>query len=422
MNFSSSLGNLVAFTATANLSGLSNATSNVTLRCGWPKEDRRSEVPHIEYVDMVTYPILLALSTIGNALNVFVLRRERPQSSKNVYLITMACSDICYMWAQFCPYTKDRIPDPSDWIVDSLSAANGVILFLQETAAFVSDWTIVAFSIDRLLAICSPLHHKMICSISRSTTIAMGIITVAVLLASCRLVDYYWWYANDPGFGPVPVRPIELKHLRTMYNGSLFVLPALTFLAILTINSVLMHIINRKRKSRLLKLRITLSSTPDARGALTTSNTTRKVAAAASEHNASIMLATCVLLYLITQTPSAVFMVLQTLDSTCIRRHSRHEESVTEPIKLFCLNLNFSLNFVLYCAVNPAFRTALRKHLRRACGGQRSRITASIRTLRTSLRSKTSVRSASPNRVSLLVGHDPNVIAVCPRAVSESMM
>ena len=65
--------------------------------CGWVVQ-RRAPRAAIDYLDKASYPFLLVLSTIGNVLNLLVLRRESPRTSKNVYLMSMACTDFCYMY------------------------------------------------------------------------------------------------------------------------------------------------------------------------------------------------------------------------------------------------------------------------------------------------------------------------------------
>src|SRR5690348_3910432 len=75
---------------------------------------------------------------------------------------------------------------------------------------------IVAFSVDRLLAIRSPLHHQM-SNVKRSTMIAWGIVTAAVLITSCRLADYYWWWTVYYTGGPNPIRPMGLRTWKTSY-------------------------------------------------------------------------------------------------------------------------------------------------------------------------------------------------------------
>ncbi|OQV17580.1 hypothetical protein BV898_08351 [Hypsibius exemplaris] len=371
-----------------------NGTNDVRLdHCGWPEEEE-PDIPGIEYLDMVTYPFLLALSTVGNVLNVFVLSCERPQTSKNIYLLALAYSDVCYMWAQFLPYLRDRESDPSELFRRVLEAAMGVILFLQENAAFVSDWIIVAFSIDRFVAISAPLHYRVTNSVGRSVAISVGIVTVATAHTSLRLSDYYFWYTHYSKTDSRPVRPVALQRWKDFYMWTLSVLPSMTFLVILSLNASLMYIIIRQRRTRFQKLSTQLSDQSAQRAAAIPGGDPVVSGKHSENYMASIMLATCVLLYLITQTPSAVLMVLETLKQHCIRRHSKVEESLTEPIKLFFLNLNFSLNFVLYCAVNPVFRAALRKHLRRHCG-RPYKPGESLRTTKTSLRSKSSSNSAA---------------------------
>lgn len=117
-----------------------------------------------------------------------------------------------------------------------------------------------------------------------------------------------------------------------------------TFLTILFLNIWLLHVIAEKKRMRrkLQASEISGDSSTSERGAL-------------------IMLGSCVLLYLFTQTPALVDKVLSLLDKLCVRQKNMELRPFLAPVWNFLLNLNYSINFVLYCGANRKFREKVRK-------------------------------------------------------------
>lgn len=79
----------------------------------------------------------------------------------------------------------------------------------------------MAFTVDRFLAISSPLRHIKVKTPKRAAGIVGVIIGLSLLAAMDRLVDYYWFFTNDPGFGPLPIRPTYISEWRLVYSWTL---------------------------------------------------------------------------------------------------------------------------------------------------------------------------------------------------------
>jgi hypothetical protein len=68
----------------------------------WDLNETQSDGREIEnsnstYLSLVSYPILLVICTIGNALNVIVLSRLEKFQTKEVFLTSLAVSDSLLM-------------------------------------------------------------------------------------------------------------------------------------------------------------------------------------------------------------------------------------------------------------------------------------------------------------------------------------
>ncbi|GAU89837.1 hypothetical protein RvY_02339 [Ramazzottius varieornatus] len=361
-----------------NSSFSTNTSHDTGLRCGWELESRPPR-PNIFYLDFVSYPILLVIASAGNLLNFLVLGGEKPRTSKNVYLLALAIGDFLYMWGGFLVFMKTISSDHSEGFLAFFTSLHGFCTFTGEMAAFTSDWTVVAFSVDRFIAVKSPLRTKRVNAVKQAAHIVIGIIISAFLITLNRLVDYYWFIANDAGYGPLPLRPWLLERWHLLHVWLLALLPILTFLIVLLLNGTLLRLLVLKRRARAAELQVIVRSSKANKPT------------PPSDRNASVMLAVCVMLYLSTQSVAVWDNGLEILDRACVRRRTRLERAHWVPVKNFLMGLNYSLNFVLYCALNPSFRRMVKAHLNRSLGR------SSLSTLWTSL-SRKSVKTTGRRR------------------------
>ncbi|XP_055342324.1 uncharacterized protein LOC129590904 [Paramacrobiotus metropolitanus] len=157
----------------------------------------------IRRLDVFSYPFLLALATLGNTLNIIILKREKPCTSKNVYLIAIAASDMIFKWSALMFYIINFDGEvhgmPRPHLYAAVRPIQGFGAFCQETAAVFSSWVIVAFSVERFIAIKYPLRHMIKDNLRQSRVNIGAILFSAVLLVIHRLVDYYHYYVRYGG-------------------------------------------------------------------------------------------------------------------------------------------------------------------------------------------------------------------------------
>ncbi|XP_055339416.1 probable G-protein coupled receptor 139 [Paramacrobiotus metropolitanus] len=324
--------------------------------CGWTPLQQSNNTDAADLfiqVDLVLFPFFLGLSTFGNILNLIVLLREKSFGGKNAYLVSIAIIDTIYMWCALWSYTINYDQVLHDGALrPSLKAAfdrvAGLVMFLQETAVFSSSWLIIAFSMERLLAIRFPLRYLTGSNLKRTAIIIATIIAVAVLLTCFRLVDYYWFYDNFLRLRPRPKirppRPYGLMIWSKAYTWGQVFIQVFTFLAILIVNTVLLLTIFQQRKRREKKLQAVSSKEK-----------------AYAEWYALPMLAACVILYLATQFPGFIDNLTYLLEKTCTFQRNPNMQAVMRPLQNIAMNINFSVNFLLYCGVSAKFRDTVKK-------------------------------------------------------------
>ncbi|XP_055351651.1 sex peptide receptor-like [Paramacrobiotus metropolitanus] len=330
---------------------MNNSSPIILSSCGWPLEviPKTNTGRHvIRYLDLYTYPILLMAATIGNLMNMIILKRERPNGTKNVYLITIAASDMIFMWSGLFSYISNFDGEihghPRPEIQTMLGRVRGVGYFFQESAAIVSSWLIIAFSAERFLAIKYPLQHKVNDHLRQCRISISGTIMAAILLATHRLVDYYWFYINYRGTGSAPNRPDFLSYWNKVYTWGIALLQMITFLIILILNAMLLREILKMRRFQQKEL---------------LAYADRSEIPTRPENNALILLGGVVILFLITQMPVFAYNIIHLLEKSCVRPVPVSVKRLAAPVLNFLLNVNYSCNFLVYCSVDRRFRQSV---------------------------------------------------------------
>lgn len=127
------------------------------------------------------YSIILIAGVLGNILVcIVIVRNTSMHTATNYYLFNLAISDLIYLlfglpfevilfWHQY-PYLFG-------------STFCWLSRLIKDTCTFVSVLTIVAFSIERFLAICYPLHVYVMCGFKRAVRIIIVIWAISIVCA-----------------------------------------------------------------------------------------------------------------------------------------------------------------------------------------------------------------------------------------------
>ncbi|XP_050682859.1 neuropeptides capa receptor-like [Leptidea sinapis] len=147
----------------------------------WAMGSRRLPLKEIIPISIVLVVIFLT-GVVGNVcVCVVIVRNPGLHTATNYYLFSLAVSDLLLLlfglpndlavyWHQY-PYSLGLV-------FCKLRA------FISEAATYVSVLTISAFSLERYLAICHPLHVYAMAGLTRASRIILTLWTVAFLSAS----------------------------------------------------------------------------------------------------------------------------------------------------------------------------------------------------------------------------------------------
>lgn len=171
-----------------NASALANATQRVP-------------APQLHAIDRIQFwvtPALVVFGCLGNVVSVWVFHSTKLRTlSSSCYLAALAASDTAFLLTLFLVWLSmvgyDLLNQPG-WC----QAINYAIY----VSTFLSVWLVVAFTVERFIAVCYPLLRAAVCTVRRARLVILVLTAAALLLYSYLLV------AAAPGVHPVARRTI----------------------------------------------------------------------------------------------------------------------------------------------------------------------------------------------------------------------
>ncbi|XP_046586020.1 neuropeptides capa receptor [Neodiprion virginianus] len=155
----------------------------------------------IHRIQMYYTPVLVYLGALGNCLSVCVFFNSKLRKlSSSFYLAALAISDTGFLVSLFVVWLN---------MVDvGLFNRQGFcqfFIFLTTLCSFLSVWFVVAFTVERFVAVQYPLRRQSMCTVTRAKAVLVGLTVLGVTLCSPVL-----WFSS-------PQPPTE-KHNVTLCN------------------------------------------------------------------------------------------------------------------------------------------------------------------------------------------------------------
>lgn len=135
----------------------------------------------IEYMSTILsfyyIPIIVGTGSIGNILSVFVFFKTKLRKlSSSFYLAALAVSDTCFLlglFAQWLNFFDIRIYNREYFCQ--------FFTFFSNLACFCSVWFVVAFTVERFIAVMYPLKRQTMCTVRRAKMVLVGLTILGCL-------------------------------------------------------------------------------------------------------------------------------------------------------------------------------------------------------------------------------------------------
>lgn len=318
-------------------------------------------------VNNVAVPIICVFGILGNALNLLVLTRkqllctmDRLEKSAHLGLVALAISDVIFCFLYFLStltFDTKTVYTPEDEIASMYY--NIYHEPLTNIFLLSSTWLTVVMALGRYIAICHPFRARGF--ISRAGTRA-AICCVFLGSVLANLPKFWHYYASAlpcsqiEAMAQVPPPATECEcNMYTKARGDLYNNPTFKyaygfccsvisiFIPLILLTVCNLCLIRALRQSTKMQRRYRVNNPRD------------------SSHRITPTLIAIVILFTILVTPSEV---LTFFHQYVIRKQDKsHYLAFTTASAVFnaFLVTNFSVNFVLYCAINVQFRNVVRK-------------------------------------------------------------
>lgn len=167
------------------------------------EEDHEPDLAEIviHCVQMYYTPILVYLGALGNCLSVCVFFSSKLRKlSSSFYLAALAISDTGFLVSLFVVWLN---------MVDvGLFNRQGFcqfFVYLTTLCSFLSVWFVVAFTVERFVAVQYPLRRQSMCTVARAKAVLVGLTMLGLFICSPVL-----WFSS-------PQPPTD-KHNATLCN------------------------------------------------------------------------------------------------------------------------------------------------------------------------------------------------------------
>nr|KAF7434385.1 hypothetical protein H0235_002576 [Vespula pensylvanica] len=138
-------------------------------------------------VQLYYTPILVYLGSLGNCLSVCVFFGTKlRRSSSSIYLGALAISDTGFLISVFVVWLN--------MVNIGIFNEQGFcqfFIYLTTLCSFLSVWFVVAFTVERFVAVQYPFHRQSMCTVARAKTVVIGLTILGIMTCSPTL-----WFSS----------------------------------------------------------------------------------------------------------------------------------------------------------------------------------------------------------------------------------
>ncbi|XP_053956244.1 neuropeptides capa receptor [Anastrepha ludens] len=343
-------------------------------------------------------PVLVCTGSLGNILSVFVFFKTKLRKlSSSFYLAALAVSDTCFLLGLFMQWLN--FVDIDIYNRDFFCQ---FFTFFSNLACFCSAWFVVAFTVERFIAVGYPLRRQTMCTVRRAK-----IVIFALTAWGCLHCTPYW-ISSTTLYSPKLETVLcdmntDYKDFMTVMNywdtlvvfavpfTTIFVLNTITACRVWKFATIRRSLTMQKRKTQQVSKDALTSSTYRSSSVKRQKSTSTYSTSLNNENQADVrvlqrkserrkvtnssqlkvtkMLLIVSTVFVCLNLPSCVMRIKTYLET----QTSTNEKTTVILQYIFQLLFitNFGINFVLYCVSGQNFRKAVLSMFRRVSSTQR---------------------------------------------------
>ncbi|CAH2103472.1 unnamed protein product [Euphydryas editha] len=330
-------------------------------------------------------PLIVFLGVIGNLVSIYVfyISKLRLQSTSQ-YLSALALSDTVFL-LQLTP------PWLSAAQITGIFYRGGfcqVFVYISYVSCCLSAWLVMAFTLERFVAVIYPLKRNAMCTVARARYVIVSIVLASIIL-NIPVLRFAVPSQNDCN-----IDREYLDHAARFNLVDTIVSFTIPLAGIVFLNSMIMCGVWRLERTR---RRLMKAERPRGRRR---DRCTRLLTCQRAQQRVTRMLLIVSSVFVILNLPAYTFRVLAyAYDLNTDEIGGRW--TALQQLSVMFFHTNFAINFMLYCLTGQNFRRALVQSVpwlrRRPCLANALRDDAAIQPRAGSLSSLSAVSYASNN-------------------------
>ncbi|CAD1480201.1 unnamed protein product [Heterotrigona itama] len=209
----------------------------------------------LDFFHQYYIPSIILLGLVGNLLScvVFLNTHLRIRSS-SYYLAALATADFGFLITLLLVWLNNTI----GWKVFNKDGWCETLVYVSAVCSSLSVWLIVAFTVERFIAVQYPLHRPHICTIARAKTIVLVLVILALASHSYSFVTAGVTIRDGEEYCDLKVEYLETMKIISIIDSIASLIAPLVL--IIVMNTMIMR--NLLRFSRRFKTSTTSTDCP----------------------------------------------------------------------------------------------------------------------------------------------------------------
>ncbi|XP_075234988.1 uncharacterized protein LOC142332427 [Lycorma delicatula] len=204
-------------------------------------EDCSPMMDILDYFHIYYIPTIILVGLIGNLLSCIVfLKTHLKMRSSSYYLAALATADFGFLATLLCVWLNNNI---GLQVFNKEGWCQGLV-YASSVFSFLSVWLIVAFTVERFIAVQYPLHRPHMCTVERAKTIVLSL-TILALLVHCY--SFFTAGITDIGHGD------KICDMRENYREAMRIINIIDSIVTLIVPLILIIVMNTMITRNLLK-------------------------------------------------------------------------------------------------------------------------------------------------------------------------
>ncbi|XP_051172426.1 thyrotropin-releasing hormone receptor-like isoform X1 [Leptopilina boulardi] len=163
----------------------------------------------LDFAHLYYIPFIILLGLIGNLLSCAVfLNTHLKMRSSSYYLAALATTDFMYLVTLLLVWLNSTV----GWRVFNKEGWCESAVYISSVCSSLSVWLIVAFTVERFIAVQYPLHRPHMCTIARAKAIVFILVVLALASHSYTLITAGVVKEQDG----TEVCEMKIEYLKTM--------------------------------------------------------------------------------------------------------------------------------------------------------------------------------------------------------------